>query len=404
MGSKDKRKDVSLNGHGVSASERVNGQPEKVLMFADLRGRVFDGLDLSRVEFFGCLLNGTSFLRTNLRGARFVGCFSSDQGPQTDFTESIWENTSATGCHLNYLFEQEVPGFDSWPTEVVEACDATLSRRNDVRYEAVESLAAAGNPLVAPYLASLLADEEWDVRLVALEALVELRGESFPHQDQALMKQMFLSLGDEYGIVQDDAIELVQTLQPSDEVLRFAVSQMSALQSQDKLTGLRAAAKLCRLDEDYSRLLDFSTLHQLLSDESQLVREECLELLGILDEPETLPWVLERLNDPVAFVRGHAMSTIGWFTELPEAHEIEHLLHDPDEDIRLYTLYTLEESDLLSPAHLSLALADSSPKVLRAARHMQADPSHEALRTSLEVTDESLNLIAQSRAPLKQAA
>ena len=378
---------ISPNGHGVSASERVNGRPKKILMFTDLRGRVFDGLDLSKVEFFGCLLNGTSFQGTNLRGARFIGCFSSDQGPPTDFTESIWENTSATGSHLNYLFEQEVPGFNCWPTEVVEAAQKTLSRRNDVRHRATARLGTLGNPVVAPYLASLLADKEWDVRLMALEALAKLRQPKFAHRDQALMKQMFLTLGDEYGIVQDEAIELVQALQPSDEVLRFVLTQMTAPQSQDQLTGLRAAAKLCRLDEEYSRLLDLSTLHQLLSDESPLVREECLYLLSILDEPETLLWVLECLSDPVASVRTEAIRTIGWLSELAEIHEIEHLLYDPDENVRLQTLLTLEESDLLEPKHLSLALADSSPKVLRAARHMQVDPS--PVKTSLEVTDQT---------------
>ena len=361
---------IYVNGYDISL--RVNGSPEKVFMFAALRGRAFDGFDLSKVEFFGCLFNGTSLQGTILREARFIGCFSSDEGPPTDFRDSIWQNTSATGCHLNYQFSQEVPCFDYWPSEVVEACDASLSRRNDVRNRAAVRLGTLGNPDVAPYLATLLADKEWDVRLKALLALVELRGESFSYRDQALMKQMFLTLGDEYGIVQDEAIELIQTLKPDDEVLRFAVSQMSAESSQDKLTGLRAAAKLCQLDKEYSRLLDLSRVHELLSDGTQLVREECLELLGILDEPETFPWVLERLNDPVAFVRGHAMSTIGWFTELPEAHEIEHLLHDPDENVRLQTLYALFESDLLEPKHLEVALADSSPDVLRVARKYQA--------------------------------
>lgn len=362
---------IYVNGYDIS--ERVNGRSQKIFMFADLRGRVFDGFDLSNAEFFGCLLNGTSFQGTNLHGARFIGCFSSDLGPPTDFEGSSWKNTFATGCHLNYQFSQEVPGFDCWPAEVVETAEKTLSRRNDVRHRATTRFGTLENPVVAPYLAFLLADEEWDVRLMALEALAKLRGESFSYRDQDLMKQMFLSLGDCQPIVGDEAIELIQTLKPDDEVLRFAVSQMSAAKSKDKLTGLLAAAELCRLDKDYSRLLDLSRVHELLSDRTQLVREECLDLLRILDKPETLPWVLERLNDPVPFVRGHAMSTIGWFTELPEAHEISHLLHDPDEDVRLYTLDTLDETGLIEPKHLEVALADASAKVRQAARKYQAE-------------------------------
>jgi hypothetical protein len=396
---------INVNGVGISGTERVNGWSKDTFMFASLRGRVFDGLDLSRVEFFGCLLNGTSFRGANLRGARFIGCFSSFLSPPTDFRGSSWKNTSATGCHLNYLFDQEVPGFDCWPTEVVETFDATLSRRNDVRHRATTRLGTLGNPVVAPYLATLLADEEWDVRLMALEALALLRQQApFPHRDAGLMKQMFRTLGDKYGIVQGEAVALIQTLKPDDEVLHFVINQMTASKSQDKLTGLRAAANLCQLDKDYSRLLDLSRVHELLSDESQLVREECIELLGILDHPLSLPWILECLNDPIAFVRGHAMSTIGWLSDLPEAHEIEHFLHDPDEDVRLYTLDVLEESDLLESKHLSLALADSSPKVLRAARQMQVEPSGEVVRTSVEVMDETVKVYAQSSASLKQAA
>ena len=89
----------------------------------------------------------------------------------------------------------------------------------------------------------------------------------------------------------------------------------------------------------------------------------------------------------MAHLRGEAVSTIGWFSELPEAHEISHLLHDPDEDVRLYTLYTLEETDLLEPKHLSHALADSSAKVRQAARKYQA---------SFYVTDESVNVSLNS--------
>jgi len=186
---------IYVNGYDISL--RVNGRSEKIFMFADLRGRVFDGLNFSKVEFFGCLLNGASFQGTNLHGARFIGCFSSPQSPPTDFTGSIWQNSSATGCHLNYLFEQDIPGFQGWPVELVQAAEKSLSRRNDVRNRAAVRLGTLGNPVVAPYLAFLLADEEWDVRLMALEALAKLRRPKFPRRDQALMKQVDVEAMDE---------------------------------------------------------------------------------------------------------------------------------------------------------------------------------------------------------------
>lgn len=358
---------------GVNRYDETLDLPVRSFMFTDLRECLFDDLDLSRVEFFGCLLDGASFRGATLHGARFIGCFSSDEGTPTDFRDtcSVWQNTLALNSHLNYLSDQDIAGFNSWPPLVVKAAKATLSPRNDVRYEAVKRLEALGSPEVAPYLATLLADEEWEVRLVALKALTKLRRDSFSYRDQALMKQIFLSLGDEEAIVQDMATQLIQTLKPDDEILRFTVSRMTAPSSQEQLAGLRAATELCELDQDYSRLFSLDTLHQLLSDESPLVREESLHLLQILSDPSTEAWILACISDESASVREQAIRTIGWLDFLEEADEIEHLLHDPDADVRLQTLYTLEESDLLEPTHLSLALADSSPRVRRAARKME---------------------------------
>jgi HEAT repeat protein len=265
--------------------------------------------------------------------------------------------------------------FDCFSAEAAEVAEKGLLGDNAVRYDAAVRLGELGNPVVSPYLAHLLADKEWDVRLAALKALVKLRHQGFSHRDEELLKQMFLSLGDDEVIVQDVAAGLIQTLQPSDDILRFSIMRMATPKGEasPKLAGIRAAAKLCRMDEDYTRLLDFSILHQLLKDDAPLVREECLHLLGILDEPEAFPWILETLSDPIPSVRQQAMRTIGWSSYPPEVHEIEHLLHDPDQDVRLLTLYALEETELLEEAHISLAFTDSSKRVRELAELLKKD-------------------------------
>jgi uncharacterized protein YjbI with pentapeptide repeats len=175
-----------------------------MLMFCDLRHAVLDELDLSGVEFFGCRLDGTSFRRANLHGARFIGCFS--HSSPTDFHGTLRvldaeADAYAAECHLNVAkCSPKVPGFCCWPAEVVEAANKTLSERNDVRYDAVLELQKLDNPLVVPYLATLLVDPEWEVRTVTVQALAQL-AQKRPSREEALRQWLFLRLGDEHNIL-----------------------------------------------------------------------------------------------------------------------------------------------------------------------------------------------------------
>ena len=351
------------------------------VMFSDLRGGKFDDLSLSKVEFFptgrlrtGCRLDGTSFRGTRLHEVRFIGCFSSDTSLPTDFRGSIWQDSDAYECHLNYLSEEKIEGFCGWTAEMVEAANQTLSKRNDVRYEAATSLGRLGNAIVAPYLANLLLDKEWEVRVATLRALAQLRHQKFPYRDEMLLKWMFLRLGDEHIIVRETSQRLIQTLQPSDDILLFSLLGMRASPS-DKLASLRAAHSLLKVSRGYSRLFDLETLHRLLKDDCQEVRQACLSLLAILDAPSTLPWILECLSDPVPKVRIEALHTIGWLTQpLPISHLVP-LLSDSIDSVCIETLYTLSEAGKLTTTHLAQALADESPKVLRVARKLLSEPT-----------------------------
>jgi hypothetical protein len=255
-------------------------QPNDFVFFCDLQNRLLDGLDLSQVEFFGCRLNGTSFRNTILQGARFIGCFSSESGLPTDFQHSCWQEASFIDSHLHCVHSEDISDNWHWPDEVANAAWDTLAARNDVRYRSACKLEELNNRIVAPVLACLLADGEWEVRGVALEALQRLRGyEKFPHRDSVLLERMFLCLGDEHSLVRNKARKLVEDLSPPDRILLASTRRMMGHLREEKLAGLRAAIELCLLDASYSRLVNPKIVESLLTDEISEVRDESERLL-----------------------------------------------------------------------------------------------------------------------------
>ena len=346
---------------------------------------------MSKVEFFptgrlrtGCRLDGTSFRGARLHEVRFIGCFSSDTSLPTDFRGCIWQDSDAYECHLNYLSEAEVEGFCGWSAELVECANDTLSESIQVRSQAATRLGRGGDPIVAPYLASLLLDESWKVRQATVRALAQLRAGGFPHRDEALLQWLFLRLGDKHPKVRHTTRRLIKTLEPllpasaqALDVLRFVMRRMKEQSSSDKLAGLYAAAELSKLKlvltqevTDYSCLWELQTVHKLLSDDSPKVREAALTLLKIMDDQSTVPWVVENLSDEQAEVRAQAIRTVGWLAGAASANVIAPLLSDPSESVRIRTLYTLRNIGQLQPNHLAQALTDYSPDVLRVAREL----------------------------------
>ncbi|HAG81209.1 MAG TPA: hypothetical protein DCL61_08560, partial [Cyanobacteria bacterium UBA12227] len=149
-----------------------------------------------------------------------------------------------------------------------------------VRYRGACKLGELNNRVVAPLLACLLADGEWEVRGVALEALQRLRGyEKFPYRDSIMLEWMFLCLGDEHSLVRRKATKLVEDLSPPDHILLTSTRRMMGHLRKEKLAGLRAAIELCLLDARYSRLVNPKIVESLLRDEIPEVRDESDRLL-----------------------------------------------------------------------------------------------------------------------------
>lgn len=277
--------------------------PHDSLICCDLRGCIFDKLDLSGCVFFGCRLNGTSFQGATLHETKFIGCFSDEADRPTDFRNVIGTDVSVESSHINFLSEEHQPNFHNsfwdddlilgdsipdpmrWPSEVAKAAADTLSKRNDVRYNAAVKLGELDNPVVAPLLGCLLADKEWDVRSIALEVLGKLRHQQFRYGDEVLLEWMFLCLGDKHSIVRQTAVELVETISPPDRVLLTSINRMVVGTSdEERLAGLLAAIELCQLDDDYVDLCDRKVIDSLLIDGGSEVRSESSRLFEIIGD------------------------------------------------------------------------------------------------------------------------
>ena len=191
-----------------------------------------------------------------------------------------------------------------------------------------------------------------------------------------LMEWMFLCLGDQHPIVRQRAGALVERLSPSDDVLLVSVRRMMAHAVQEQLGGLRAAVELCRVNDlsrlgkNYSRLVDLKTLQSLLSSEVPEVRIECLHLLGMLDDPTLIPWLLKGLSDPVPAVRVAGLRAIKLLSDPPDAGAIIPLLTDPDEEVRVEALFTLGQIGDFDPKAVEVALSDHSAEVRRLAQKL----------------------------------
>ena len=281
-------------------------QPKNSLIFCDLRGYIFDGLDLSNVEFFGCLLNGASFREAILDKSKFLYCFSSPDYAPTDFRTAKGQNVKAENSHLSCLWDSDkqpnwlngdwddslmigdrVTDGLSWPQEeVAAAAGKMLSKRNNDRYHAAAELGNLGNPVAAPILGCMLADPEWDVRSSALEALEKLSPWEFFNADLRLLKWMLFRLGDEHSIVRHKASDLIETLSQYNINLLFRLID-EMLQSPlltEQLNAVAIAIELSELDDEYLSLLERDDVKKIVFQEFREVPEQCSHLLRLIED------------------------------------------------------------------------------------------------------------------------
>ncbi len=330
----------------------ISISPHDVLLCCDLRGVNLDGLDLSRVRFLGCRLDGTSFQKATLRWTRFVGCFSSPQGRPTDFRGCVWDKTWAGDSHLYALSDRQQAQSLQWSSDLAEAATNTLSTDNNVRARAAKRIGQLGDPVAALLTGCLLADREWEVRFFALIALAQLRGASFPHEDVSLLEWMFLRLGDEHSLVRQETRRIVKDVSPPDGLLQVCITRIMNESEEGRLAGLRAVLHLADfVNRRYAKLVDLETIHDLLTNGGTEARATCLDILALRndDKPTTLPWIIKSIDDPVESVRDAALSALDMLNGLIRIEvsevSVESLPTDPDETVKVPMQQTAKHAD-----------------------------------------------------------
>ncbi len=313
--------------------------PNDIFISCELRDCVFDGLDLSGVEFYGCRLNGTSFRGANLQGVKFIGCFASEQGAPMDLRDCLWQDTQVVDSHLNYLSAELTQSWQ-WQPEVARASWDTLSEHSGIRCRATDKLGDLGDPIVALLLAYLLDDNglHWEVCMASLRTLGKLRQEQFPYLDRQLMELMFYCLGDDNHIIRQEAVQQYEDLHPNYDVLKASVDRMMSDNFSTQKAGLQAAIQICLLNRNYSSMVEPKRLSELIQSESEIIREKAIYLLGGLDvkllkEPIPISVIRTLLRDSEEEARATAVWTLKQLDEF-DLKEAEIALYDPSEYVR----------------------------------------------------------------------
>lgn len=346
-----------------SAEHPADLRPQDVIRYADLAGVSFAGARLADVTFFGCCLNGASFVGADLAGARFVGCYAGAEGDPVRFG-GTWPPVELTGSHVAACDAGPGP---LWPPAVAAAAGQALTGDNVRRYRAVGQLGASGYPPVAPFLAGLLADQEWDVRAAVVRALAALRGSGFPDGDEAIVRSLVEMLGDENSIVASQATDFVAAAQPSLDVLAGVVRQVYSDDLGQVVTGLRTVVALCRAADPraaVSATFDGGSLLHLLTAPEPVVRAEYLHALGAANQNVGPAWEAG-LADPDPGVRARGLAAIRLLDDLPPARIVEPLVADPVEAVRIEALFALGHIGAFDRSVVRAAQADPSEQVRR---------------------------------------
>ena len=169
------------------------------------------------------------------------------------------------------------------------------TEKHPIRCEIAKTLGIFGDERSIDILMSLLADKNYQVRLIAEETLTQLRSPK-------ILKSIYDS---KFDIL---AAKLSGTMQ----------------------------IKLKTLKEIQKSNLDFTIplVEKLLFDKYKAVRAEALKTLGILNKPETIPLIAKLLEDRFWDIRKEAVLALGKFAEKKALEYLEIALNDKNTNVR----------------------------------------------------------------------
>lgn len=294
---------------------------------------------------------------------RFIGCYAGEYG------DPVWFGRDQPAVELTHSHIGRTDAADEvnsqWPPAVAAAAWQAVIGDNTERYDAAVELGASAYPQAGPFLARLLRDPEWDVRAVVVRALAALRNGGFPDGDEAIVRAVVETLGDENSLVSMHATNFVRAVNPSRELLTQAIQLVYADDPDLVVTGLRVVVALSRADDPYGAVaatFDGGSLLHLLQSPVADVRAEYLHALGAADQNVAEAWEIG-LRDELPDVRARALSAMRLLDDPPPARIVEPLVTDPAEGVRIEALFTLGQLGDYDPAVISVALKDPSEQV-----------------------------------------
>lgn len=356
--------------HHLLDYEMLNIQQQDVLIYCDLHGRDFRDIDLKKVTFFGCRLDGVSFSRANLSGAFFVGCSTLENDP-VRFFESKLDGVKFADCSLSFDPRRDEQGASEWDSELIRLTQKTLSPSNLVRYEAAESLSILSDHLKVFPLGLRLSDPEWEIRLRSARALAEyLTQENRSHEhDEFVLIALVDLLGDASEVVRSFLREEFSRNVPKAEVLLAVTGRLRSPVIGARLHSLRAVSEMLSSQLMNRDNVDENLVLELGKDSDPNIRGTSMEVLGLLGDVSMNQGILIGLQDIEASVRLAALYAL---QELDDSslliEKAVFLLRDKDSEVRFHALNVLSCMGVLQEKHIAFALHDESSEVRRMAR------------------------------------
>jgi HEAT repeat protein len=338
-------------------------------MASDLSDCVVGRARLTDCTFVGCLVGGLDFTGCTLTRVSFVGCFADDATP---LALGEGEDVSFSRCYIVVDKSKWDRAINSWSPSELELFRKMLSPRNDVRYDTVMEAKATLSPDLIPLLACALLDDQWDVRCAALEALGSLYEKS-PEYPDILGKYMFSFLYDDENPVKDEAQHLVSVLHPSTELLLPAIERLASDNPNEAIKGLVSAQRLARVSEEFVQLVMQQDLRRAVESEDPDVRASAMWLMGILNTPEIVGFVVKGLEDQSIKVRKAALTAVEYLTVEYPQERVRSLLTHPDDTLRYSALQALYFSDRSTDEDAHRMMSDSSAEVRELASRMLTD-------------------------------
>lgn len=194
-----------------------------------------------------------------------------------------------------------------------------------VRIAALRALREIGDPNVAAKLFEALSQPSEQIRDLIYEILKDFGTHSIPYLMDSLSSEYWMGRALAAQALTDMGSEAVFPL-------------VSALESQDKERRYWAIKILGKMHEKSA----YPEIKKFLSDPDPEIRMAALEAISFYQNPDSVPYIIERFLDPAWVVRKHACRAVAKFGNKAVQYLIN-ALKSVEEDVRYWALRAIGE-------------------------------------------------------------